>query len=204
MIKDCYLIAFDGSHASGKTTLKYAVAAKLKEMGLDCVVLSEPARNNPLVDDVVLRDHEEFDIPLEIDLLMNHISSCIRGTRNGNVILSDRTPVSVIAYTNLLVKSKDDKELDIWKKCDGLVESWIKFYDLIFYCQDFYSENENQDKMRCKVVGMQQPVNLETRKQYEKFNCNLQYIPRELTLEKKADWVIDTIQSRLDWKSKIR
>lgn len=200
MIKDCFLIAFDGSHASGKTTLKYSVAAKLKELGLECVVMYEPARNNPLVDDVVLRDRENFDIPLEVDLLMNHISSCIRGTRNGNIILSDRTPANVIAYTNLLVKSKDDKELDFWNKCNELVESWIKFYDLIFYCQDFYSENENQDKMRSKVLGMQQSVDLETRKQYEKFNCNLQYIPRGLTLDKKADWVINKIQSKFDLK----
>ena len=203
MIKDCLLIAFDGSHASGKTTLKYLVAAKLKEMGLNCVVLSEPARNNPLVDDVVLRNHEEFDIPLEVDLLMTHISSCIRGTRNGNVILSDRTPANVIAYTNLLVKTKDDKELEFWKKCVGLVEGWMKFYDLIFYCQDFYTEKENQDKMRSKVVGMQQSVDLETRKQYEKFNYNLQYIPRGLTLEEKADLVINKIKSKFDLKSRI-
>ena len=99
MIKGKYLIAFDGTHASGKTTLIYYIAARLKEKGINSVVLPEPARNSPLVDDVVLRELENFDIPLEIDLVMNHISQCIRGTRDGEIILSDRTPINVLAYT---------------------------------------------------------------------------------------------------------
>ena len=203
MIKNCFLIAFDGTHASGKTTLKYSVAAKLKEMGYNCVVLSEPARNNPLVDDVVLRNIEKFDILLEVDLLMNHISSCIRGTRNSNVILSDRTPANVVAYTNLLVESRDNIELELWEKCDGLIEGWIKFYDLIFYCQDFYVENASLDKMRSKVVGMQQSVDSETRRQYEKYDCDLQFFPCGLTLDQRTGWVIDKVQSMFESKKMI-
>lgn len=194
MIKGKLLVAFDGTHASGKTTLKYCVAARLKANGVNCVVLPEPARNSALVDDVVLRNAGSFDIPLEVDLIIQHISQCIRGTRNGEVILSDRTPVNVLAYTNVLVSSQDKLENELLEKCDSLVGIWANFYDLIFYCQDYYEMDINRDNLRSKVTGIQEEIDLETRKQYERFGCELHYIPTKLSLEEKADFVIKTMQ----------
>lgn len=197
MINENFLIAFDGTHASGKTTLIYYVAAKLKEKGINCVVLPEPARNSPLVDDVVLRNVKSFDVPLEVDLIMNHISQCIRGTRDGEIILSDRTPVNVLAYTNLLISNKNELEKDLLGKCELLVGSWVNFYDLIFYCQDYYFADISKDNRRSKVVGIQKEVDLETRKQYDKFQCQLQYIPEGLSLEEKSDFVFQCIHKKL-------
>ena len=68
MLRNVPLVAFDGTHSSGKTTLIYAVASELKMRGVNCVVLPEPARNSPLVDDVVLRNIGSFDLPLKTDL----------------------------------------------------------------------------------------------------------------------------------------
>ncbi len=200
MIKEKFLIAFDGTHASGKTTLKYQVAARLKERGVNCVVLPEPARRSPLIDDVVLREVDSFDIPLEIDLIMNHISQCIRGTRDGEIILSDRTPVNVLAYTELLIPKKNKLEIDLLKKCRALIETWIMFYDLIFYCQDYYIADITKDNRRSKVVGIQKEVDIETKKQYNQFGCEIQFIPEGLSLDKKADFVMNLIENKLDLK----
>lgn len=200
MIKGKPLIAFDGTHASGKTTLKYQVAARLKEKGMNCVVLPEPARNSPLVDDVVLREMGKFDIPLEIDLIMNHITQCIRGTRDGQIILSDRTPVNVLAYTELLVRSEDDLENELLEKCSSLVESWVQSYDLIFYCQDYYIADLQKDSLRNKVVGIQKEVDVETKKQYDKFGCEIQLVPKGLSLDEKTDFVLRAINTKLDFK----
>ena len=198
MSKGEILIEFDGTHASGKTTLKYLIAAKLKEIGINCVVLPEPARNSVLVDDVVLRNKGNFDIPLEVDLIMNHISLCIRGARDGDIILSDRTPVNVLAYTKLLVDSSDEMESGLLERCESLVEKWIEFYDLVFYCQDFYQADISKDNLRSKVVGIQSDVDSETRNQYDRFGCNLQFISKGLSSEEKANFVLNVMQSKLD------
>ena len=198
MIKGKILIAFDGTHASGKTTLKYLIAAKLKEIGINCVVLPEPARNSVLVDDVVLRNKGNFDIPLEVDLIMNHISLCIRGARDGDIILSDRTPVNVLAYTKLLVDSSNEMESGLLERCESLVEKWIEFYDLVFYCQDFYQADVSKDNLRSKVVGIQSDVDSETRNQYDRFGCNLQFISKGLSSEEKANFVLNVMQSKLN------
>lgn len=200
MIKGKFLLAFDGTHASGKTTLKYQIAAKLKEKGINCVVLSEPARNSSLVDDVVLRGIDNFDIPLEVDLIMNHISQCIRGTRDGEIILSDRTPANVLAYTELLISSENQLENNLLKKCNTLIETWVKFYDLIFYCQDYYVANVTADNRRSKVIEIQKEVDIETRKQYNKFGCEVQFIPEGLSLDEKTDFVLKTLEKKLDLK----
>lgn len=200
MIKEKYLIAFDGTHASGKTTLKFQIAARLKEKGINCVVLPEPARNSPLVDDVVLREIGNFDILLEVDLIMNHISQCIRGTRDGNIILSDRTPVNVLAYTELLISSKNKFENDLLEKCNSLIEAWVRFYDLVFYCQDYYKADVSIDNRRSKVIGIQKEVDEETKKQYSKFGCEIQNIPEGLSLDEKTDFVLETMEKRLGLK----
>ena len=195
MIKGKFLVAFDGTHASGKTTLLYYVAAKLKEQGFNCVVLPEPARNSSLLDDVILRNIGHFDIPVEVDLIMNYISQCIRGTRDGDIILSDRTPVSVLAYKKLLVDASDEIEELLWERCETLVERWMCFYDLVFYCQDFYEIDIARDNRRRKALGIQSDVDIETRKQHERFNCTLQYVPIKLSLEEKGNCVIEKIKN---------
>lgn len=198
MIKGKFLVALDGTHASGKTTLLHYIAAKLKEQGINCAVLQEPARNSPLLDDVILRDTGDFDIPIEADLIMNHISQCIRGTRDGDIILSDRTPVSVLAYTNLFVNTADKIESLFWESCGFLVERWMHFYDLIFYCQDFYEIDIERDKRRSKALKIQKDADLETKRQYERIQCDLQYIPIGLSLEERGGYVIGKIKNRLD------
>lgn len=174
--------------------LKYYVASKLRESGTNCVVLPEPARNSPLVDDVVLREEGSFDIPLEVDLVMSHISQCIRGTRDGEIILSDRTPVNVLAYAQLLVDASDTTEKALLEKCESLIDSRVNFYDLIFYCQDFYFADVAKDSRRRKMVEIQEEVDLETRRQYEKFGCKLRYVPEDLSLEEKGEFVFKAIQ----------
>lgn len=198
MIKGKFLIAIDGTHASGKTTLLYYIAAKLKERGVNCIVLQEPARNSPLLDDVILRDIGNFDILIEADLIMNHISQCIRGTRDGDIILSDRTPVSVLAYKNLFVDTSNETETLFWEKCETLVEQWMDFYDLVFYCQDHYKIDVAKDKRRSKALNNQLEADLETQIHYERFHCNLQCIPPNLSLEEKGNCVIEILKAKLN------
>lgn len=198
MIKGKFLIAIDGTHASGKTTLLYYIAAKLKERGVNCIVLQEPARNSPLLDDVIIRDLGKFDILIEADLIMNHISQCIRGTRDGDIILSDRTPVSVLAYKNLFVGASNETESLFWEKCEALVERWIDFYDLVFYCQDHYKIDVDKDKRRSKALNNQIEADLETQRQYERCHCDFQSIPLNLSLEEKGNFVIEIIKAKLN------
>lgn len=196
MIRSSLLIAFDGTHASGKTTLIYSVAAQLKQMGINCQILPEPARNSPLVDDVVLRDIGNFDIPLELDLIASHIMQCTRATRNSSLILSDRTPINVLAYTNLLCKPNNEMESKLLENVSSFVNTWMHYYDLIFYCQDYFSPNHKNDKMRSKVEDIQAEVDEQNRILYESSKINIEFLPRDLSLLDRTSAVINTIKKK--------
>lgn len=120
------------------------------------------------------------------------------GTRNGDIILSDRTPVSVLAYKNLFVGMSNETETLFWEKCETLVERWIDFYDLIFYCQDHYTIDVDKDKRRNKALNNQLEADLETKKQYKRFHCDLQFIPPNLSLEEKGHCVLEILEAKLN------
>jgi hypothetical protein len=51
--------------------------------------------------------------------------------------------------------------------------------------------------MRSKVVGIQKEVDIETKKQYSQFGCDVQFIPEGLSLDEKAEYVINLITYKL-------
>jgi hypothetical protein len=98
------LVADDGTHASGKTTLSYAVAALLlRRHGVHVGVLGEPARLSPFVDDVVIHKAGDFDMLLELDLFALQITQCVRGARSYDVVLADKIVINVLTYCKLVV-----------------------------------------------------------------------------------------------------
>lgn len=196
MIRGIPAIAFDGTHSSGKTTLKYSVASELKEMGINCVVLTEPARNSPLVDDVVIRERGDFDLPLELDLIACHISRNIRASRHGSFILADRTPANVIAYTKLLVRMNDEREEQLLHAAENFVRQWLKVYDLVFYCQDYFKVDLNSDPMRSKVADLQLQLDIQTRKEYKNAGIFLNKIPKNLSNSERTEYVLDVLRKK--------
>lgn len=186
MIRQSHIIAFDGTHASGKTTLIYAVAASLRAQGIHCAVLPEPARKSSLVDDVVLRGVGDFDVPLEIDLIAAHVSQCINAARTHPVVLADKTPLNVLAYTELLVTPRDDVERDLLSSAEEFSRSWTRVYDLVFYCQDHFSPNQPGDEMRAKVVDIQSEVDRAVVRQYREADAPLYRIPPGLDLSART------------------
>jgi thymidylate kinase len=101
-LRNATLVAFDGTHASGKTTLIYAVAAQLRRQGVHVGILGEPARTSPFVDDVVIHKADEFDMLLELDLFAAQIRNCVRAARQYDVVLADKTLTNVLAYCKLV------------------------------------------------------------------------------------------------------
>lgn len=197
MIRDIPLIAFDGTLSSGKTTLIYAVASELKANGMNCVVLSEPARESPLMEDIVLHNNGTFDLPLETDLFALHMIQCVRATRVGRLIIADRTPVSTMAYTRLLIHPSNEMEQDWFLSMEQFALHWSRLYDIVFYCCDHFNIDLEQDPTRSKYVSMQQQVDDMTRKEYLKSGIELIDIPAGLTLDERKRFVLDALKSGL-------
>lgn len=185
------LVAFDGTHASGKTTLIYAVAALLRRQDVHVVVLGEPARASPFVDDVVIRESSDFDILLELDIFAAQITNCVRGARSYEVVLADKTPTNVLAYCKMVVNiapgTWDARMVDAM---EAFCHPWGAAYDAVFYCQDYYSTSRQGDQYRSKVAHLQAQADELVRAEYARLNQPLTFIPRSLDVDERARWVV--------------
>jgi len=190
MIRDKLLIAFDGTNAAGKTTLIYSVASRLKEQGVNCEVLIEPARNSPTADAILLYNQGSFDMPAQLELFAMHIVQCVRATKNATIIISDRTPISTMAYNDMLIASPTKHEKDLINVAESFTDTWTAYYDIIFYCQDYFVSTQENDKIRKGDDEFQRTLDAKTRELYEKANANMVYIPKGLSLADRTEFVL--------------
>ena len=68
MLRDCVVLAIEGTYASGKTTLTHALAAYYRERGIHVATVEEPARHSPFIEEIVVHSKGEFDLETEVDL----------------------------------------------------------------------------------------------------------------------------------------
>jgi AAA domain len=196
-LRNAKLIAFDGTHASGKTTLIYAVAALLRRRGVHVTTLSEPARASPFVDDVVLHQAGDFDMLLELDLFAAHITNAVRAARSHQVVLGDKTPTNVLAYCKMVVHIKPATwDAAMAEAMDVFCRAWGQAYDVIFYCQDHYGTGQRGDRYRVKVAGLQAQADELVRAEYERLHQPLIEIPRGFDLDERARWVVAQMEQR--------
>jgi len=80
MMRDRVVLAIEGTHASGKTTLTHALAARYREHGIHVATVEEPARPQP-----VIRGDRPEDRLLTIALGWNSIELKVRA-KSGNLM----------------------------------------------------------------------------------------------------------------------
>jgi predicted ATPase len=190
------LIAFDGTHASGKTTLLYAVAAQLRRAGLHVVPLPEPARASPFVDDVVIHRAGEFDMSLELDIFAAHLTSCLRAARGHPVVLADKTPTNVLAYARVVVEvAPESWDAAMLGAMAHFCEAWGAAYDAVLYCQDRYDPEQVGDRYRASVVDLQSEIDEAIRAEYQRLNQQLLLVPVGLDLAERVEWVLAQLRA---------
>lgn len=194
-LRSAKLVAIEGTHASGKTTLIYAVAALLRRGGIHVGVLGEPARASPFVDDVVIHKSGDFDVPLELDLFAAHITACVRAARSYDVVLADKTPISDLAYCKMLVTVEPATwDAGMVDGIEAFCRAWGLAYDVVFYCQDYYDAQQLGDQYRSKVAHLQVQADEHVRAEYSHLELALTLIPRSLDLADRTQWVISQME----------
>jgi predicted ATPase len=196
-LRDSVVVAFDGTHSSGKTTLIYAVAAALRSRGVHVVPLGEPARTSPFVDDVVVHKAGHFDMLLELDIFAAHMTNCLRAARSYSVVLADKTLTNVLAYCKMLVQAQpgswDDQMINVM---DKFCASWGEAYDAVFYTQDSYDTYQHGDIYRSEVAHLQAEADLRVRAEYERLRQELILIPKGLVLSERTNWVVRKLEEK--------
>jgi len=111
-------IAFIGTHGTGKTTLSYELAAELKKLGINAVMINELARLCPLP------INKSCSFSSQLWIMASQIVEEIEHSVNYNDIICDRSVLD--SYVYALVTGCANESLE------KLAEEWIKTYDYLF------------------------------------------------------------------------
>lgn len=157
----------------------------------------ESARRNPFVEDFTLHG-VPLSIHIELQLFSATIADQILATRHNQILVCDKTPASLLAYTNVLLGSQlsadDGKLLDAMT---NLFREWCRSYDVIFVLRDKYNLDRSEDGVRAKVLHLQEEVGSRVQVELERACAAVMEIPAGMTLDDRVDWIIRATEDRL-------
>ncbi|MEO3853764.1 AAA family ATPase [Acrocarpospora sp. B8E8] len=190
-IRDCRVIAIEGTHASGKTTLVHALTSHYRERGVHVACTGEPARLSPFMEEIVLHDKGRFDLTAELDAFGAQLTTQLRAARHHTLLITDKTLVNVVAYARLLLPTEDQVAVEAMLR---LCASTAHMYDAVFYTSDAFDPRQPGDRFRDKVADQQAELDTTLRVTAKNAGLFLIEVPRGLTTAERVSW----ISARLD------
>jgi predicted ATPase len=191
-IRECRVVAIDGTHASGKTTLIHALTAHYRRHGVNVIAMEEPARSSPFMEEIVIHGCGTFDLPAEVDVFAAHLQLQLRTARNHQLLIADKTIINVIAYARMLLDiapgSLDAAVLDAMEQ---FCRVWAPTYDVVFFTHDQYSQPS--DGFRAKVADLQDTAATALRTLYDRLDVPVLDVPAGLETEQRVAWIAQRV-----------
>jgi hypothetical protein len=187
-VHDCALVAVDGTHASGKTTLVHALTAHYRQQGVLVDCTAEPARTSPFIEDIVIHGKGNFDLATEVDLFAAQISATLRAARHHRLLICDKTIVNVLAYARIVLAAPPaSHEKAVLDAMAGFCRAWAPTYDAVFYLPDHYPDPA--DPFRAKVTHLQDQTAQAVRAAYADVRIPLHEVPGALDVPERVAWI---------------
>lgn len=194
MIRDCAVLAVEGTQAAGKTTLVHALTAHYREQGVHVTCTEEAARVSPFMEDVVLRGGSDgptsFDLVAELDLYAAQLSTQLRAARHHRMLITDKTIMNVSAYARLVLDTTDSTTGAVLAGLDALSAAWAPTcYDAVIYAADHFAQDAGGDGYRRKVSHLQAEVDRAVRAACVGAGVPVLDLPTGLDTAARVAWV---------------
>jgi predicted ATPase len=190
MLRDCVVLAIEGTHASGKTTLTHALTAYYREHGVHVTMVEEPARHSPFIEEIVVHGRGTFDLETELDLFAAQLSAQLRAARQHSMIVCDKTIANVLAYAWLVLDpSPRSRAAATVAAMEALCHAWAGTYDAVFYCCDQFSPHQPGDPYRGKVLDLQSAADRVVRSTCVTAGLRVLDIPPNMTTSQRVAWI---------------
>ena len=190
MLRDCTVIAVEGTHASGKTTLTHALAAHYREQGIHVATVEEPARHSPFIEEIVVHGKGSFDLETEVDLFGAMLSAQLRAARQHTMIIADKTIANVMAYAWIVLQTPPgSREAAVLEAMKGFCQAWAPTYDAVFYCVDRFDQHQQGDPYRAKMLDLQTAADRVVRSTCASVGQRVIDIPPNMTTAERVRWI---------------
>jgi hypothetical protein len=184
-IRDCTVIAVEGTHASGKTTLVHALTSYYRERGVHANCTGESARSSPFMEEIVLHGKGKFDLVAELDTFARQLTDQLRAARHHDLLITDKTALNVVAYARLLLPDEDSSVVDAMLQ---LCTATSTLYDAVLYTSDAYNPRQPGDAWRTKVADQQAQVDRTLRELAAQASMAFIDVPQGFTTMERVRW----------------
>jgi deoxyadenosine/deoxycytidine kinase len=188
----CTVIALEGAHGTGKSTLAHAILAHYKARSVNAGLVTETARRSPFIEDAVIHGKGSLSLEAEIQLFAAHIAEEQLEARHHELMISDKTIANVIGYTRLLVAETSETAPFVHAMID-FAAAYQRYYDAVFYLSDMYDPALTNDPFRPIDRKFQRDSDIYIRRACEEVGLTLHRVPDGLTLEDQVTWVCEMI-----------
>jgi predicted ATPase len=188
-IRDCLVVAVEGTHASGKTTLVHALTAHYRARGVLVDCTGEPARSSPFIEETVIHGKGSFDLATEIDLFAAQLTTQLRTARHHQLLICDKTVVNVLAYARLVLTTRPGgPDAAVLDAMEAFCRAWAPdTYEAVFFCPDRYQQPT--DAFRAKVSHLQDETATAVRDTCTLVDLPLLDVPAGLDLGQRVEWI---------------
>ena len=189
-IRDTTLVAIEGTHATGKTTLVHALTAHYRLRSVNVVCSGEPARTSPFIEEIVLHGKGSFDLATEVDLFAAQLEHQLRVARHHQLAIFDKTIANVLGYARLVLDAPDGSiERRALDAMAGFCHAWAPVYDAVFYLHDRYDAHTDPDPLRDRVLDLQEATDHAVRDACADSGITCIDVPTGLGLDAHIGWV---------------
>ncbi|MFF3327060.1 AAA family ATPase [Streptomyces sp. NPDC002889] len=189
-IRDTAVIAIEGTQASGKTTLIHALTSHFREQSINVACTGEPARVSPFLEEIVMHGKGTFDLIAEVDLFGQQLSVPLRAARHHQLLIADKTPANVVALSRLVLDETDPKVAPVLAALEAVCRAWMpQTYDAIVYCRDRFDQKAGGDRMRQKLLGLQERADSVIYQTCKDTKVPILDLPSGLTTAARVQWI---------------
>ena len=190
MLRDCVVIAIEGTHASGKTTLTHALAAYYRERGIHVATVEEPARHSPFIEEIVVHGKGQFDLETEVDLFGAQLSAQLRAARQHTMIIADKTIANVMAYAWIVLQTPPgSREAAVLEAMNGVLRSLGADLRRRLLLLDRFDQHQQGDPYRAKVLDLQTAADRVVRSTCATVGQRVIDIPPNMTTDERVRWI---------------
>lgn len=195
-VRGCVLVAIEGTHACGKTTLAHALVAHYRARGVLVDCTGEPARTSPFIEEIVIAGRGDFDLACEVDLFAAQLSTQLRAARHHQLLICDKTIMNVLAYARLVLHAPPGSHTgNVLDAMAGFCRAWAPVYDAVVFCSDRYQQPA--DPFRAKVSHLQDATATAVRAACDHAGVPLLELPSGLDLDGRVEWVAGRVDPLL-------
>ncbi len=142
----------------------------------------------------MLHGEGNFDLVAEVDLLAQHLTVPLRAARHHQVLITDKTPANVLALAGLVLDPAEPGTAEVLAAAEALCQAWMPLaYDAIVYCRDRYDQKAGGDRMREKVLTLQDKSDTAIHEACTMPGVQILEMPTGLTVAQRVQWTMERI-----------